>query len=206
MELDPRTTALVAVHCQGDIVGPTGAFADFFHQQVTERKVIDHIAALITTARTARATIVYTRVAWKPDLSDLDANSPLLGMVAQSGCLKEGSELAEIIEPLTPHDEDIVLTHQRIGAFARTDLDTILRSKGITTLLFVGVATNASVEGTARVAGDLGYRVVIVEDACSAATLAAHQASIDSLALLAEISTVDEVRAALATTITGTPV
>lgn len=206
MELDPRTTALVAVHCQGDVVEPTGAFADFFYQQVTERKVIDRIATLITAARTAHITIVYTRVAWKPDLSDLDANSPLLGIVAQSGCLKEGSELAEIIEPLTPHDEDTVLTHQRIGAFARTDLDTILRSKGITTLLFAGVATNASVEGTARVAGDLGYRVVIVEDACSAATLAAHQASIDSLALLAEISTVDEVRAALATTITGTPV
>lgn len=206
MELDPRTTALVAVHCQGDVVEPTGAFADFFYQQVTERKVIDRIATLITAARTAHTTIVYTRVAWKPDLSDLDANSPLLGIVAQSGCLKEGSELAEIIEPLTPHDEDTVLTHQRIGAFARTDLDTILRSKGITTLLFAGVATNASVEGTARVAGDLGYRVVIVEDACSAATLAAHQAGIDSLALLAEISTVDEVRAALATTITGTPV
>lgn len=204
MELDPRTTAVVAVHCQGDIVGPTGAFADFFHQQVTVRHVIDQIAALIAAARTAAATVVYTRVAWKPDFSDLEVNSPLLGIVAQSGCLKEGSELAEIVEPLAPHGGDIVLTHQRIGAFARTDLDTVLREKGITTLVFAGVATNASVEGTARVASDLGYRVVIVEDACSAATPAAHHASIDSLGLLAEISTVDEVRTALTATVTGT--
>ncbi len=99
MELDPRTTALVAVHCQGDVVEATGAFADFFYQQVTERKVIDRIATLITAARTAHTTIVYTRVAWKPDLSDLDANSPLLGIVAQSGCLKEGSELARSSNP-----------------------------------------------------------------------------------------------------------
>ncbi|MFC9555650.1 cysteine hydrolase family protein [Rhodococcus sp. NPDC056960] len=205
MELDPRTTAAVAVHCQGDVVGPTGAFADFFYKQVTDRNVIDQIAAVLGAVRNARGTVVYTRVAWKPDFSDLDVNSPLLGIVAQSGCLKEGSELAEIVEPLAPHEGDIVLTHQRIGAFAGTDLDTILRGKGITTLLFAGVATNASVEGTARVASDLGYRVVIVEDACSAATPEAHRASIDSLGLLAEITTVDEVRTALNNAVTGTP-
>jgi nicotinamidase-related amidase len=204
MELDPRTTAVVAVHCQGDVVGPTGAFADFFHQQVSERRVIDQIAALIAAAREAGAPVVYTRVAWKPDFSDLAVNSPLLGIVAQSRCLKEGSELAEIVEPLKPHDDDIVLTHQRIGAFAGTDLDTILRGKGITTLLFAGVATNASVEGTARVASDLGYRVVIVEDACSAANPEAHEASINSLGLLAEIATVDDIRTALTASVTGT--
>ncbi|MBC2641945.1 MULTISPECIES: cysteine hydrolase family protein [unclassified Rhodococcus (in: high G+C Gram-positive bacteria)] len=205
MELDPRTTAAVAVHCQGDVVGPTGAFADFFYQQVTERHVIDQVSAVLGAVRDANGTVVYTRVAWKPDFSDLEVNSPLLGIVAQSGCLKEGSELVEIVEPLKPHGDDIVLTHQRIGAFAGTNLDTILRGKGITTLLFTGVATNASVEGTARVASDLGYRVVIVEDACSAATPEAHRASIDSLGLLAEITTVDEVRTALNNAVAGTP-
>ncbi|RZL81807.1 MAG: cysteine hydrolase [Rhodococcus sp. (in: high G+C Gram-positive bacteria)] len=204
MELDPRTTAAVAVHCQGDVVGPTGAFADFFHQQVTERHVIDQVSAVLSAVREAGGTVVYTRVAWKPDFSDLEVNSPLLGIVAQSGCLKEGSELAEIVEPLTPHGEDIVLTHQRIGAFAGTDLDTLLRDKGITTLLFAGVATNASVEGTARVASDLGYRVVIVEDACSAATPEAHEASINSLGLLAEMATVDAINTALTASVTGT--
>ncbi|PQP25078.1 cysteine hydrolase family protein [Rhodococcus opacus] len=205
MELDPRTTAVVAVHCQGDIVGPTGAFADFFHQQVSERRVIDQIAALIAAAREAGTPVVYTRVAWKPDFSDLEVNSPLLGIVAQAGCLKEGSELAEIVEPLAPGDGDIVLTHQRVGGFAGTHLDATLRDRGITTLLFAGVATNASVEGTARVASDLGYRTVIVEDACSAATPEAHEASINSLGLLAEITTVDEVRTALTEAVTGTP-
>ena len=63
--------------------------------------------------------------------------------------------------------------------------------------MFVGVATNASVEGTARVASDLGYRTVVVADACSAATPAAHAASLESLGLLAEITTTDELLAGL---------
>ncbi len=204
MQLDPRTTAAVAVHCQGDIIGPTGAFADFFHQQVTERQIVDRIATVNDAMRRAGGTVVYTRVAFKPDYSDLDVNSPLLGVVTQSGCLKEGSELADIVEPLAPHDRDVVVTHQRVGGFAHSDLDAILRDRGITTLLFTGAATNASVEGTARVAGDLGYRVIIVADACSAATPEAHEASINSLGLLAEIATVEEIEAALSSAVGGT--
>ena len=119
------------------------------------------------------------------------------------GCLTEGSPLAEIVTPLAPHDDDVVITHQRIGGFADSTLDTTLRQRGITTLLFGGVATNASVEGTARVASDLGYRVVVVEDACSAATLEAHAASIASLGLLAEIATVEEIRSALSAPVAG---
>ena len=72
-----------------------------------------------------------------------------------------------------------------------------MRDAGIDTVVFVGVATNASVEGTARVASDLGYRTVVVSDACSAATPAAHAASLESLGLLAEIVTTDELLAGL---------
>jgi nicotinamidase-related amidase len=198
MELDPRTTAVIAVHLQGDIVGPDGAFAGFFRQQVVERDVLAKNRALLRAARDAGATIVYTRVAWRPDYSDLEVNSPLLGIVTQSGCLKEGSTLAEIDAEVAPDDSDQVVTHQRIGGFAGSGLHELLQSRGITTTVFSGTATNASVEGTARTASDLGYRVVVVEDACSAATSAAHQASIESLGLLAEITTVAELTAALA--------
>src|SRR5690348_11024550 len=91
MELDLPTTAVIAVHLQGDVVGPDGAFAGFFHQQVVERDVLARNQALLTAAREAGVPVVYTRVAWQPDYSDLHVNSPLLGVVTQSGCLKEGS-------------------------------------------------------------------------------------------------------------------
>jgi nicotinamidase-related amidase len=72
-----------------------------------------------------------------------------------------------------------------------------LRARGIETVLFAGVATNASVEGTARQASDLGYRTVIISDACSAADQSAHDASLNSMGLLAEVATSAEVIAAI---------
>ncbi|WP_068279003.1 cysteine hydrolase family protein [Aldersonia kunmingensis] len=203
MELDPRSTALIAVHLQGDVVGPDGAFSNFFHNQVVERDVLATIASLAGTFRAAGSPVVYTRVAWKPDFSDLRVNSPILGIVAQSGCLKDGSELAAIVEPVAPAEGDVVVTHTRVGGFQDSELDAVLKQRGIDTVCFVGVATNFSVEGTARVASDLGYRVVVVEDACSAADEATHAASINSLSLLAEITTAEAITEALNSTTTA---
>lgn len=204
MELDPRSTALIVIHCQGDIVGPDGAFSDFFYNQVVERDVVAKVNGLAERFRQAGSSVVYTRVAWKPDLSDLEVNSPILGIVQQSGCLQEGAALAEIVEPLTPKAGDIVVTHQRVGGFQNSNLDQVLEENGIMTTVFVGVATNFSVEGTARTASDLGYRTIVVEDACSAATPESHTASIESLGLLAEIVSINDVTAALTATVSGT--
>ena len=84
-----------------------------------------------------------------------------------------------------------------MGGFTDSGLHELLQGKGVQTVVLAGVATNASLEGTARQASDLGYRTVVVEDACSAATPAAHQASIESLGLLAEIATASDVADAL---------
>ncbi|MET4538431.1 nicotinamidase-related amidase [Arthrobacter bambusae] len=197
MELNPDRTAIVAIHCQGDIVSGEGAFAPFFHEQVVSRNVIANIGNLLNSARTAGMTVIYTRVAFKPDFSDLNANSPLLKVVEQSGCLKEGSALAEIIPELKPTAADIVITHQRIGGFV-PELSAALEERGIDTLVFTGVATNASLESTARAANDAGYRVVIAEDSCSAATHEAHTASIESLSLFGEVASSTEIIGAAA--------
>ncbi|MEX5304696.1 isochorismatase family cysteine hydrolase [Kocuria sp. CPCC 205258] len=199
MELNPSTTAVLTIHCQGDIVGPEGAFAPLFHEQVLARGVIDKIRDLHQAARQAGSLVVYTRVAWAQDYSDLQANSPLLQGVVQAGCLKEGSPQAAIVEPLAPQEGDAVITHQRVGGWT-PELITVLEERGIDTLLFCGVATNVSVESTARAASDAGYRVVVVEDACSAATAQAHQSTVESLGMLGEITAVAEVRQALSST------
>jgi nicotinamidase-related amidase len=188
MELNPSTTAVVAVHMQKDVVNADGAFGGFFAAQAEKVDVVGVTSRLLDAARAAGSTVVYTRVAWQPGLADLVVNSPILGIVQQSGCLVEGSDKAEILPQLTPKDGDLVVTHQRVGGFSASQLDVLLRSRGIDTILFAGVATNFSVEGTARQASDLGYRTVIVSDACSAADDATHEASLSSLGLLAEIT------------------
>ena len=193
MIFDPSRTAVVSIHNQGDIIGPNGAFADMFHEQITRRNVVGKLAGLLEQARTAGAPIIYTRIAFAPDYSDLVPNSPLLQMVQQAGCLVDGTESAAIIPPLIPSPGDAVITNQQVGGLG-TELAELLRSRNIGTLLIAGVATNISVESTARAAVDHGYRVAIVEDACSAATEAAHAASIESLGLLATILTCDEIQ------------
>ena len=197
MDLTPSRTAVIAVHMQHDIISADGAFGGFFAAQAAERDVIGQAGTLLEAARRSGATAVYTRVAWQPGYGDLVANSPLLGIVAQSQCLIEGSAKAEIVPELSPQDSDVIVTHQRVGGFSASQLDVILRSRGVDTVLFAGVATNASVESTARQASDLGYRTIIVADACSAADTAAHDASVASLGLLAEITTTAEAVGAL---------
>ncbi len=195
--LDPARTALVAVHLQNDIVGADGAFAPFFRAEIDRVGTLTTAARLLDAARAAGVPVVYTRVAWRPDYSDLHANSPLLNIVIQQNCLVDGTPGAAITDELAPRDTDRVVTHQRVGGFHDSELDEILRGLGVDTVVFLGVATNASVEGTTRAASDLGYRVLVISDACSAATPEAHAASLESLGLLAEITTTDDVITAL---------
>jgi biuret amidohydrolase len=196
--IEPSRTAVVAVHFQNDVVGAAGAFAPFFHAEVERVGTIATAARLLDAARSAGVKVVYTRVAWQAGYADLVANSPLLNIVLQQNCLVDGTSGAAVVDEIAPQPGDLVVTHQRVGAFHGSELDNLLRGSGIDTVVFCGVATNASVEGTARVASDLGYRVVIVSDACSAASEAAHAASVESLGLLGEITTTNDLLSALA--------
>ena len=77
--------------------------------------------------------------------------------------------------------DDIVLSKTSSSPFNSTAIDRLLRNLEIETLLVCGVVTNGCVEGTVRDASDLGYQVVMVEDACAAVTPALHQAAITNL-------------------------
>ena len=143
------------------------------------------------------ARLVGSRVAFAEAHRDLVTNIPLLSMVLQQQCLLDGTPATEIIDELEPQAEDWVITNTKVSAFASSDFDERLRGAGIDTVVLLGVATNLSVESTGRSAGDLGYRVVIVADACEAATDRAHEASLESFALVGEVATTDEVLAAL---------
>jgi nicotinamidase-related amidase len=197
MELNKNTTAFLACHWENDIVGGEGAFAQFFRAEVERTGVIDVAKRLLDGARVAGAQVVYTRVAFQEGYGDLVTNIPLLGAVAQMGCLVEGTAGTELIDELKPESDDWIVTNPKVSGFASSDLDDRLKSAGIDTVVLFGVATNLSVESTGRAAGDLGYRVVVVSDGCSAASPETHDATLASFGLLGEVATADEVLAAL---------
>jgi nicotinamidase-related amidase len=197
--IDPAHSAVIAMHLQGDIVGPDGALAPFFQAEIQRTGVLGTISSLLDGARASGVKVVYARVAFRPDFSDMVPNCPLLAMTAESNCLVDGTPAAEIMTDLAPHAGEIIVTHQRVSAFHASSLDVLLRGAGIDTVIIAGGATNLSVEGTARTASGLGYRTIVVSDGCSAGSEAAHSASLASLGLLAEIAATDELLTAVRT-------
>ena len=195
--MDPRTTALLLVHLEGDIVTPEGAFGPVFAEQVAERDVLGATARFLEAVRPLGVTPIFLRIAFTPSYDDLVVNMPLLAMTEQAGALKDGTPGAEIVAEVAPVDGDVVVTHKRPGPFHGSVLQQTLAERGIETVLVGGVATNASVEMTFRQSADHGYDTILVEDLCSASDQAAHEASVGSMGLFGRISSTSDVLAEL---------
>ncbi|MGW0822582.1 isochorismatase family protein [Streptomyces sp. NPDC002845] len=148
--LDPARTALVLVDLMDRIVG----------LPLEPRKGNDVLIAAEELARAFRAAgalVVLIRVE-RLGVAEQPPGSGLVAGLAQDG--------------------DLTVVKRTIGGFQGTGLDERLRERGITTLVFGGIATNLGVESTARAACDLGYDLVFVEEAMSAFTAAEHEASV----------------------------
>lgn len=117
LEIDPRRTAIVAVDFQNDIVGAEGAFG-LFGAEVERVTLIPAAARLLGDARAAGVKIVYSRGTFQSGYPELVGNIPVLRMVAEYGCLVDGTPGAAIIDAVAPHGEDVVLTHH--GSVAST--------------------------------------------------------------------------------------
>ena len=196
--LNPASTALLAVHLQHDIVSPGTAFGGLFSSEVQSRDVLAQCEKAMKSVRDAGGLVVPLRIAFADDYSDLNPTVPLLQMVVQAGCLKDGSEGAAIVPDVSILENDVVVTHQLPGPFSASGLNEILSSRGIENVVVCGVATNASVESTVRQASDLGYTTFVLSDACSAADGPSHEASLASMGLFARVTTLAELSAAFA--------
>ncbi|MCX5093961.1 cysteine hydrolase [Streptomyces sp. NBC_00365] len=195
-EFDPARTAVINIHWQYDIVTPEGAFGPFFAEGVQRHGVIAKNQLLTRAARAVGTSVIHVRTAFRPGYTDLIINCPLLALVEERKALLDGTRGADLIEELSPEPGELVITHTRLTGFHGTDLNGILRGKGIDTVVFSGVATDHAVQGTAREAVNHSYRSLIVSDACSAANDETHQAALDTFTLLGEIVTTQDVEAA----------
>jgi nicotinamidase-related amidase len=197
VEIDPARTAVIALHWQNDILKPDGAFGGFFAPMVEKRQLIPHVADVLRRLRHAGIRVIYVRVCYRQGFPDLIVNNPFFALIKELGALLDGSWGAEIVPELLPQPEDIVVEARRVTGFPGTDLDIVLQASGIRTLLLCGVATNATVEGTAREGVSEGYEVLVLEDCCTAASEEMHEASIATLRLIAGVTTSTEVLEAL---------
>jgi ureidoacrylate peracid hydrolase len=122
--------------------------------------VVNRLAA---ACREAGVMVIHTRHVTRPDGSNLGTMGELIEPV-RAGYIKEGSATAELHPALEVAPTDIVLNKPRYGSFTGTDLDNILRSNGIDTIIVSGICTNICCETTAREAGMRDYHVFFMED------------------------------------------
>lgn len=197
--LDPARTALMVVHMGKGVAGKVDTpFQRIFRPRAEKTGIIGVQARLLDGFRTAKAKVVYTLVTYQPGFPGIRPNSPLFRTAIDGDALLEGTPAVEVIDDLAPGPDEPVVRGQATNGFDRTVLDTILRWAGVDTLVLVGVATDVAVESTARGACDLGYRTIVVSDACTADSDEAHAHALDVLQKwFGETPTADEVLSAL---------
>jgi ureidoacrylate peracid hydrolase len=180
--IDRAKTAIIVVDMENDFVAKGGMFDRAGIDISDAQKVIGPTAKVLTVARQAGLKIVYLKMGFHPDLSDLgDPDSVnrvrhLRFNVGQSMRAPDGRESrilirdtwnTDIVTGLEPQANDTVIYKTRFSGFYQTDLDATLKKLGIKHLIFTGVTTSICVESTVRDAMFRDYLCVLLADCMS---------------------------------------
>jgi nicotinamidase-related amidase len=163
LSVDRSKTALVVSDLQKGIVARQTA-------PRASRVVVENAAALATAFRKNKMPVFLVRVTSSPD--GKDALRPVADVAWPAQTFPP--DWAQIVPELGPQEGDFVITKRQWGAFYGTELDLECRRRGVTTIVLCGIATNISVESTARFAYEYGYNQIFVEDAMSAMSVEEH--------------------------------
>ena len=178
--------ALLVIDLINDIAHPKGKIARSA-ERIEQNQVLSKVNSVIRHARKKNWPIVFVKVGFHAHYPECPKQSPLFGPAESHGALALGTWGTEFVEGLDVQPSDLVMVKHRVNCFYGTPLETILRARGIDTVILTGTATNMTVEHTGRDAHDRDYAVVVVEDACETATEEAQKASLANLSRLARI-------------------
>jgi nicotinamidase-related amidase len=190
LELDLTKTAVLSMDFQKGIIA--------YNVMAQESNVIQKVKTVLDGARQAGLPVIHVVLQFREGHPEISSRNRMFSVIKQMGLFVTGQEEGRIEESLGPVKGDIIISRPRVNAFYGSDLQAVLTSKGIDTIILMGIATNWVVEGTARYATDADYRVIVLEDCCAGISKEAHDFSIANvLSTIAEVSTSQEFLASL---------
>jgi ureidoacrylate peracid hydrolase len=180
VQFDPKRTAVILIEYQNDFTSEGGALHGAVKEVMESTGMLENTRRLVRAVRAAGAMIVHAPISYIPGYGELALHPyGILKAVVDANAFVKGDWGAEIVDALAPLDGDVILEGKRgLDAFATTNLDFILRGRGITTIALAGFLTNCCVESTMRTGYEKGYHVVTLADCLAAASPEEHDNAI----------------------------
>jgi nicotinamidase-related amidase len=173
--IDPAKSALLLLHWQNELVKPEGLLSAPLLGILAASGTVGHTQAALRASRERGVFVAYVNVGHRKGYPEMAANpAPLATALIKSNAFIRGTWGAEVIEELEPREDEVEIINCSTSAFIYTELDLLLRNRGITTVILTGLATNWVVESTARDAFNRGYCVWTLSDCCNSSSKEAH--------------------------------
>lgn len=185
-----QNTAVIVIDMQRDFIDPNGYFSALGESNAHLLSAVEPCRTFLQFAREKGFFILHTRESHRPELVDLNANKRIkaerngsaIGSQGPLGRLLVRGEFGcDFFTGFEPAAGEIVVDKPGNSAFYATDLEHILRVKGIRHLLLMGVTTDVCVSSTMRDGNDRGYDCLLIDDCCGAATEQLHHAVLESI-------------------------
>jgi nicotinamidase-related amidase len=167
-----RTEALLVMDVQNGIVE---RFAE--HSE----PLLATLAEAVVEARDAGIHVVYVRIAFREGAPEASPRNKAFADLARLGTMGEEDAATQIHAAVAPRSGDVVVTKRRVSAFAGSDLDVVLRSLGVESLVLTGISTSGVVLSTLRQAADLDFRLTVLRDACADADEEVHRILLEKI-------------------------
>ena len=193
--LRPEDCSVLVFECQEGVVG-AGSFLPGLAAAVRDGGVLESIAGLLDSARSAGARVIYCTAEKRLDGGGIPFNTPIeMRLRAQGGSVPD---MGDVVAEVAPRDGEVVVRREHgMTGFYESGLDAYLRNSGTQTLILTGVSVNIGVLGTAIEAVNRGYTVVVPTDCVAGDPPEYAEAALRySVRNLAFLSTRDEIEGA----------